>query len=239
MFIKCFIILSAATAGTLAVPQPQRFGWGAKPTTTPPAAPPPASTPPAGAPPSTSVPQPPPASAAPPASSPPPASPPPATSAAAAPPGGGGGAAAGGESHQITILNNCGEGRPLIAYAANRAGQPVQGSITINGPVDSGIAWMDGTKHNCGFDGTGCGFTEFSLLNSGQNSADYSLLTTGLGDHYFKYAMDFRFTGQCTKAPGKCVSGEDCPGAYTGTDTFSGTPPTCPGQNVGIHITFC
>ncbi|KAK6907694.1 hypothetical protein I203_101694 [Kwoniella mangroviensis CBS 8507] len=226
MFINYFVLLTAATAGTFAIPQ--RFRWGA--TTSTPAAvtPQPAST-----------------SAAPPASSStPPADTPPASSAiadagAASVPSTEGGAATGGESHQITIVNNCGEGQPLFAYAVNRAGQPVQGSVTINGPVDSGIAWMDGTKDNCGFDGTGCGFMEFTIANSMMNSADYSLLTAGLGEHHFKYAMDFKFTGECTAGPGKCQSGDNCPGAYTGTDTFSGDPTTCGGQNVGIHITFC
>ncbi|WVQ65261.1 uncharacterized protein L199_003435 [Kwoniella botswanensis] len=225
MLIKSFVLLTAANAGTFAAPQ--RFGWGATTSTPPAVATPPAST----APPA-------PASAAPPpSSSSPPAGAPPASSASV--PCSAGGAANGGESHEITIVNNCGEGQPLFAYAANRAGQPVQGSVTINGPVDSGIAWMDGTKDNCGFDGTGCGFMEFTIANSMMNSADYSLLTTGLGEHHFKYAMDFKFTGECTAGPGKCLSGDNCPGAYTGTDTFSGDPTTCGGQNVGIHITFC
>nr|XP_019007564.1 uncharacterized protein I206_07578 [Kwoniella pini CBS 10737]OCF46345.1 hypothetical protein I206_07578 [Kwoniella pini CBS 10737] len=91
--------------------------------------------------------------------------------------------AEGAESHMITINNNCGGGTPMIAYAANRAGQAVQGSVTVNGMVDSGIAWMSGTKDNCGFDGTGCGFMEFTLANSIMNSGDYSLLTADLGNH--------------------------------------------------------
>ncbi|WWC68287.1 uncharacterized protein I206_102210 [Kwoniella pini CBS 10737] len=111
--------------------------------------------------------------------------------------------AEGAESHMITINNNCGGGTPMIAYAANRAGQAVQGSVTVNGMVDSGIAWMSGTKDNCGFDGTGCGFMEFTLANSIMNSGDYSLLTADLGNHDFKYAMDFHFTGQCSDGPGK------------------------------------
>ncbi|WWC60683.1 uncharacterized protein I303_103259 [Kwoniella dejecticola CBS 10117] len=225
MFSSVLALSMLASCGVLAVPQ--RPDWG-RPTTSAP--PPPAATSP-------------PAAAAPPASAPPAGSTPvapPASSAPASPPGGGGEAAGGGgESHLITINNNCGGGTPMFAYAANRGGQAVQGSVTINGPVDSGIAWMSGTEHNCGFDGTGCGFMEFTIANSMMNSADYSLLTTGLGDHYFKYAMDFRFTGECTDGPGKCTSGTSCPGAYTGTVTFSGKPTTCGGQNVGITITFC
>lgn len=43
--------------------------------------------------------------------------------------------------------------------------------------------------------------------------------------------------GGCTaKAPGPCTgdTAAECPSGYTGTDTFSGKPPTCPGEGVGV-----
>ncbi|WRT66020.1 uncharacterized protein IL334_002971 [Kwoniella shivajii] len=238
MFIQPLLVLVTITVGSVAIPQ----GWkghsfGGNPASTSvTTAVLPQLTSSAGA----SATQP--ASASPPAPSTTPgtssaqssaASPPPATSVAA-------GAGGGGETHQITVINNCGGGTPMLAYSGNRAGQAIQGVTTISGPITSGISWMSGlASANCGFDGTNCGFMEFTIGNGGQNSADYSLLTTGLGDHYFKYAMDFRFTGECALGPGKCTSGSNCPNAYSGTDTFSGDPTTCPGQNVGITLTFC
>jgi hypothetical protein len=43
--------------------------------------------------------------------------------------------------------------------------------------------------------------------------------------------------GTCSaEVPGPCTgdSAAECPTGYTGTDTFSGKPPTCQGTGVGV-----
>ncbi|KAI5478821.1 hypothetical protein MNV49_004553 [Pseudohyphozyma bogoriensis] len=98
------------------------------------------------------------------------------------------------EYHTVTLYNNCGSGNAVFLYAGN--GNP-QGSATISGPLDGGVAWVDGyAGADCLASGVNCGIVEFTLTNSqgvgAQNSADYSLLTgDGLGNHQYTYMMDF------------------------------------------------
>ena len=50
-----------------------------------------------------------------------------------------------------------------------------------------------------------------------------------------QYPMNFHYTGGCsTGAPGKCGAADQCPGAFVGTDTASGTPVNCVGDNAGV-----
>jgi len=47
--------------------------------------------------------------------------------------------------------------------------------------------------------------------------------------------MDFSYTGGCGGgAPGFCAAAEQCPGAFVGTDTASGTPVNCQADNAGV-----
>ena len=50
------------------------------------------------------------------------------------------------------------------------------------------------------------------------------------------YPMDFEFTGSCAsmKNGGPCLSEDNCPLTYHGTDTFSGKPTTTLGDNCGV-----
>jgi hypothetical protein len=52
------------------------------------------------------------------------------------------------------------------------------------------------------------------------------------------YPMDFAYTGTCAGAKngGPCLSEEDCPLTYHGTDTFSGHPTTTLGDNCGVSV---
>nr|XP_019049723.1 hypothetical protein I302_00142 [Kwoniella bestiolae CBS 10118]OCF28653.1 hypothetical protein I302_00142 [Kwoniella bestiolae CBS 10118] len=154
-----------------------------------------------------------------------------------------------GESHQITLINNCGSGKAVFVYENHSI---PSGSQTISGEVRGGLAWMSGMQGtNCGDNGLNCGMVEFSLVNSqggGQNAGDYSLLDglddekgDSLGEHTFQYSMDFAFTGACTLAPGACTgdSAAQCPGAYLDSATEGGANAQCLADNVGISITFC
>ncbi|ODN79048.1 hypothetical protein L202_04552 [Cryptococcus amylolentus CBS 6039] len=151
------------------------------------------------------------------------------------------------ETHQVTLVNNCGSGNPVFLYEGNDK----QGSGTVSGPLRGGVAWMD-SYGDCQSSGVNCGIVEFTLINESnldpngnpyQNSADYSLLTgDGLGNHQFTYNMNFDFNGDgCNKGPGACTgnSAAQCPGAYLGSATEGGAPTQCVADNVGITITFC
>ncbi|WVQ82097.1 hypothetical protein IAT38_004225 [Cryptococcus sp. DSM 104549] len=149
-----------------------------------------------------------------------------------------------GESHNVQLVNRCGSGEAVFLYANGG----VQGSGTVMGPLEGGVAWIkDGQKTHCQTSGVDCGIVEFTLVNDSgggqQNSADYSLLTgPGLGNHQFTYSMDFQYTGSCTNGPGgQCTgnSAAQCPGAYLGSATAGGAPTQCLANNVGIVITFC
>ncbi|KAI5478826.1 hypothetical protein MNV49_004558 [Pseudohyphozyma bogoriensis] len=147
------------------------------------------------------------------------------------------------ETHTVTLNNNCGSGNAVFLYAGDAT---AQGSTTITGPLDGGVAWVDGyAGADCLASGVNCGIVEFTLTNSegagDQNSADYSLLTgDGLGNHQYTYPMTFSFDG-CSGAPGQCTgdSAAACPGAYLGSATTGGAPTQCLADNVGITITFC
>ncbi|WRT66032.1 uncharacterized protein IL334_002983 [Kwoniella shivajii] len=148
------------------------------------------------------------------------------------------------ESHNVKLVNNCGSGKAVFLYQGNST---PQGSTTISGPLNGGVAWVDGfSGANCLSSGVNCGIVEFTLTNSQgqgkQNAADYSLLDgPGLGNHKYHYKMNFGFTGSCTKAPGACTgnSASQCPGAYLGSATEGGAPTQCLSDNTGITITFC
>ncbi|OCF75461.1 hypothetical protein I204_04316 [Kwoniella mangroviensis CBS 8886] len=148
------------------------------------------------------------------------------------------------ETHSVNLVNNCGSGNAVFLYADHG----VQGSGVISGPVNGGVAWVDGfAGADCQSSGVNCGIVEFTLTNdegSGQqNAADYSLLDgPGLGNHKYTYKMDFVFTGSCTKGPGGPCTGDSadqCPGAYLGSATEGGAPTQCLADNTGITITFC
>ncbi|WRT69181.1 uncharacterized protein IL334_006165 [Kwoniella shivajii] len=123
-----------------------------------------------------------------------------------------------GESHQVTMINKCGSGEAVFVYADH--GEP-QGSASISGPLNGGLAWMSGLDGvACEANGINCGIVEFTLINAQgggqQNAGDYSILDgvddekgTSLGNHKFQYSMDFSFTGALLA------------------------------DNVGISITFC
>lgn len=52
-----------------------------------------------------------------------------------------------------------------------------------------------------------------------------------------QYRMDFQMSGECSLGSGgPCVSEGNCPKAYTGTDTNSGRPSTCLGDNVDVSV---
>ncbi|WWC60669.1 uncharacterized protein I303_103244 [Kwoniella dejecticola CBS 10117] len=149
------------------------------------------------------------------------------------------------ETHNVNLVNNCGSGNAVFLYQGDST---PQGSGTFNGPVNGGIAWVDGfSGANCQSSGVNCGVVEFTLTNDQgggqQNAADYSLLDgPGLGNHKYTYQMDFAFTGSCTKGPGGPCTGnsaEQCPGAYLGSSTEGGAPTQCLADNTGITITFC
>ncbi|WVQ82096.1 hypothetical protein IAT38_004224 [Cryptococcus sp. DSM 104549] len=146
------------------------------------------------------------------------------------------------ESHTVNLINNCGSGNAVFLY--ENGGE--QGSTTVNGQLNGGVAYVTGTDANCQSSGVNCGIVEFTLKNDAgggeQNSADYSLETgPGLGNHQFTYKMDFAFTGACTDSPGTCTgnSASECPGAFLGSETEGGAPTQCLADNVGITITFC
>ncbi|WWC98097.1 hypothetical protein V866_004988 [Kwoniella sp. B9012] len=154
-----------------------------------------------------------------------------------------------GESHQVTLVNNCGSGEAVFVHEGNPT---ASGSQTVSGELKGGLAWMSGmTGTDCADNGLNCGLVEFTLVNSQggmQNSADYSLLDgiddelgTSLGNHKYQYSMDFAFTGACTNAPGACTgdSASECPGAYLDSATEGGANTQCLADNVGITITFC
>ncbi|OCF35601.1 hypothetical protein I316_02656 [Kwoniella heveanensis BCC8398] len=178
---------------------------------------------------------PPPAGTTPAAESTAPALAPPASTApASVPPVGAGG----GEFHEIQLINNCGSGEAVFFYDADRN---IAGPRTITGPLASGAAWLRGFG-DCQDSGVNCGLVEFTLLNGGISSADYSLLDgPNLGNHKFTYAMNFAHTGACTNTPGPCTgpSPDQCPNAYWGSDTGGGVPLQCTGDNLGMVITFC
>ncbi|WVQ93185.1 hypothetical protein IAU59_000249 [Kwoniella sp. CBS 9459] len=162
------------------------------------------------------------------------ASPPASSAAGSVPPAGAGG----GETHQVQLINNCGSGEAVFFYEGDRT---IAGSRTVSGQLASGAAWLRGFG-DCQDSGVNCGLVEFTLLNGGISSADYSLLDgPGLGNHQFTYAMNFAYTGSCTNAPGACSgpSPDQCPHAYWGSDTGGGIPIQCQGDNLGIVITFC
>ncbi|ODN80177.1 hypothetical protein L198_07833 [Cryptococcus wingfieldii CBS 7118] len=151
------------------------------------------------------------------------------------------------ETHNVKFVNKCGSGTPVFLYE----GHGKRGGGTINGALKGGVAWLDNYK-NCQSSGVNCGIVEFTLINkshkdpngnSYQNAADYSLLTgPGLGNHQYKYKMDFAFHGSgCNKGPGACTgnSAAKCPGAYLGSATTGGAPTQCVADNVWITITFC
>ncbi|WVW80504.1 hypothetical protein I302_102488 [Kwoniella bestiolae CBS 10118] len=148
------------------------------------------------------------------------------------------------ESHSVNLVNNCGSGNAVFLYADGG----IQGSGTIDGPLNGGVAWVDGfAGADCQSSGVNCGIVEFTLTNSEgqgkQNAADYSLLDgPGLGNHKYTYKMDFVFTGSCTNGPGGPCTGnsaEQCPGAYLGSATEGGAPTQCLADDTGITITFC
>ncbi|WWC63908.1 uncharacterized protein I303_106513 [Kwoniella dejecticola CBS 10117] len=154
------------------------------------------------------------------------------------------------ESHQVTMVNNCGSGEAVFVHEGNHS---PSGSSAISGPLKGGLAWMSGIDGvACGDNGLNCGLVEFTLINSQdgmQNSADYSLLDgvddelgTSLGNHQFQYSMDFTFDG-CTPfhANSPCTgdSAEACPGGFLDSATEGGAPVQCLADNVGITITFC
>ncbi|WWC88218.1 uncharacterized protein L201_003123 [Kwoniella dendrophila CBS 6074] len=149
------------------------------------------------------------------------------------------------ETHTVNLVNKCGSGTAKFLYQGNPT---PRGSGTINGPVNGGIAWIDGfAGADCQSSGVNCGVVEFTLTNNQgggqQNAADYSLLDgPGLGNHKFHYPMNFQFTGSCTKAaPGQCTgnSASQCPGAYLGSATEGGAPVQCLSDDTGISIQFC
>ncbi|WVN91145.1 uncharacterized protein L203_106399 [Cryptococcus depauperatus CBS 7841] len=91
------------------------------------------------------------------------------------------------ETHAVELINNCGSGEAVFLYAGDLH---ARGSGVIHGPLNGGVAWVDGWKGaNCLASGKNCGIVEFSLLNaqtSGMSSADYSLLDgPDLGNHKF------------------------------------------------------
>ncbi|WWC61317.1 uncharacterized protein I303_103898 [Kwoniella dejecticola CBS 10117] len=148
------------------------------------------------------------------------------------------------EHHHVQkLVNRCGHGHPVFLYEGHST---PRGSGTINGPVRGGVAWMAGFDH-CQSSGVNCGIVEFTLTDphgkGEQNAADYSLLDgPGLGNHKYKYKMNFAFTGSCTKhAPGPCTgdSAAKCPGAYLDDHSEGGAPVQCFAKNTGIKITFC
>ncbi|KAK6906148.1 hypothetical protein I203_100132 [Kwoniella mangroviensis CBS 8507] len=154
-----------------------------------------------------------------------------------------------GESHQVTLVNNCGSGEAVFVHEGNPT---ASGSQTVSGELKGGLAWMSGmTGTDCADNGLNCGMVEFTLVNSQggmQNSADYSLLDgtddelgTSLGNHKYQYSMDFAFTGACTNAPGACTgdSASECPEGFLDSATEGGAPTQCLADNVGITITFC
>ena len=71
------------------------------------------------------------------------------------------------------LVNNCGSGYPVYISSTN----PVeQGGGTVQGALLGGVAWLSGfSGAECGPNGQGCGIIEFTLINGGQSSADYSL----------------------------------------------------------------
>nr|ODN88593.1 hypothetical protein L203_02599 [Cryptococcus depauperatus CBS 7841] len=147
------------------------------------------------------------------------------------------------ETHAVELINNCGSGEAVFLYAGDLH---ARGSGVIHGPLNGGVAWVDGWKGaNCLASGKNCGIVEFSLLNaqtSGMSSADYSLLDgPDLGNHKFTYNMNFQYTGSCTNSPGPCTgnSAAQCPSSYRGADTNNGRPTQCTADNAGIRITFC
>ncbi|ORY31384.1 hypothetical protein BCR39DRAFT_587484 [Naematelia encephala] len=150
------------------------------------------------------------------------------------------------ESHTVTLINNCGSGQARFLYQGN---SNPQGSATIIGPLDGGVAWVDGfAGANCLSSGVNCGVVEFTLVNpSGanppQNAVDYSLQTQG--NHQYTYEMNAAYTNSASCAgrgpPGPCTgpTQASCPGAFVGSDTTDGTVYQCIDSNVGITITFC
>ncbi|WVR05552.1 hypothetical protein IAU60_002571 [Kwoniella sp. DSM 27419] len=69
------------------------------------------------------------------------------------------------ESHNVQLIDNCGSGNAVFLHQ----GGPAQGSGTINGPLNGGVAWVDGfagTDYQSS--GVNCGIVEFSTDDLGE-----------------------------------------------------------------------
>ncbi|KAF9024193.1 hypothetical protein BDZ89DRAFT_1069297 [Hymenopellis radicata] len=134
------------------------------------------------------------------------------------------------ESHTVSFVNNCGRGTPILSQNFNTlsTGAP----YTATGPFSAVIAYLD---TGCGFQGTGCGIVETTLINNGVSSTDISLIAP----HTFNVPTKFAYTGGCAGYGASCSSA-NCPttDAFHKTDDYE-AQRQCTSNDSGLVITFC
>ncbi|KAJ3709796.1 glycopeptide [Lentinula raphanica] len=136
------------------------------------------------------------------------------------------------ETHTVVFDNRCGTGTPLLKV--NGATLSTGGSVTIDGPLRSAIAYLD---VGCGANGEGCTMVETTLVNPTTPGSGSSTDITLIPPHSFSVTTGFGYFDGCDGA------GADCTNANCGTAFHSsgdtGVQVACQTDNVNLAITFC
>ncbi|KAF8913303.1 hypothetical protein CPB85DRAFT_1300157 [Mucidula mucida] len=134
------------------------------------------------------------------------------------------------EKHTISFVNNCGRGTPILSqdFKTLSTGAP----YTATSGFSAAIAYLD---TGCGFQGSGCGIVETTLINNGVSSTDISLIDP----HTFNVPTKFTYTGGCAGLGASCTSA-NCPttDAFHKTDDYE-AQRQCTSNDSGLVITFC
>ncbi|KAJ3574223.1 hypothetical protein NP233_g1907 [Leucocoprinus birnbaumii] len=137
------------------------------------------------------------------------------------------------ETHTVTFDNRCGRGTPTLIQGGRVLS--TGGSVTINGPLEGAIAYLQ--TGSCGFNGEGCTLIETTLVNPTSPGSGSSTDISLISPHAFSVTSGFGYYNGCDGAGADCTSAS-CPMAFrTPTDYFAQV--ACQANNVNLAITFC
>ncbi|KAJ7848804.1 glycopeptide [Mycena leptocephala] len=113
------------------------------------------------------------------------------------------------------------------------------GNYTVDGPLWSAIAYLQGNESDtaCGFNGEGCTLIETSLANptaespGSGSSTDISLITP----HNFVVPVAFRYFNGCDGEGAECCLQDSCPMAFRSpNDTW--VQVSCQEKDVSLEV---
>ncbi|KAJ6468552.1 Glp-like protein [Mycena vitilis] len=137
------------------------------------------------------------------------------------------------ETHTVTFNNNCHTGTPMLIQGTNVLS--TGGAYTVNGPLNSAIAYLQ--TGNCGFNGDGCTMVETTLKNPTTPGGGSSTDITLIAPHAFSVTTGFGYYNGCDGAGADCTSAS-CPTAFHATGDTQ-VQVACQTNDVNLVITFC